>query len=109
MKFALVLAAGLAVAGAAVAQTAAPQAAVPAPPPVAAPAKAAKLSSESTVSQLMADEKAKGVLTKHVPHIVNSPQLPLAMEMTFSSLVQFPEAALTPELIKAIDADLAAL
>jgi hypothetical protein len=104
MKFALALAAGLAVAGAAVAQTA-----VPAPPAVAAAAKPAKLSSESTVSQLMASEKAKAVLTKHVPHIVNSPQLPLAMEMTFSSLIQFPEAALTPELIKAIDADLAKL
>ena len=105
LKLALALAAGLSMSGAAVAQTAAPAA-----PAVAAAAPAAsKLSTQSTVSQLMADEKAKAVLTKHVPQIVNSPQLPLAMEMTFSDLQQFPEAALTPELVKAIDADLAKL
>lgn len=105
-----ILLAGMLAAGSATAQADPHAGHTPAPPPVAAaPAAKAKLTTESTVSALMADEKAKAVLTKHVPHIVSSPQLPLAMEMTFSSLQQFPEAALTPELIKAIETDLAKL
>lgn len=102
----LALVAGLLVASTAAAQTAAP--ATPAAPATAAPA-AGKLSTQSTVAELMGNEKAKAVLTKHVPHIVSSPQLSLAMEMQFAALQNFPEAALTPELIKAIDADLAKL
>jgi hypothetical protein len=95
--------------GAAAAQTA--PASRPTPPPVAAPnpATTAKLSTESLVSELLADAKAKDVLNKHVPHIVSSPQLGLVMGMKFSELQQFPEAALTPEIVTAIDADLAKL
>ena len=102
------LVAGLLATSAAVAQTPAAPAATPAAATPAAPA-AGKLSTQSTVSELLGDEKAKAVLTKHVPQIVSSPQLPLAMEMKFVDLQQFPEAQLTPEIVKAIDADLAKL
>jgi para-nitrobenzyl esterase len=115
LRIASIAFAAAALAGAASAQTPAP-AAAPAhdhAAMMAAQAKpaaaAGKLSTASTVRELMGNPAAKAVLEKHTPAIVASPELELAMDMKFADLQAFPQAQLTPELVAAIDADLGKL
>jgi para-nitrobenzyl esterase len=99
---------GLLAATVAVAQT--PAAPAPETPVHAhAHVHAAKLSVGSTVSDLLASPAAKAVLEKHVPNIVKDERLGMVMGLPFRDLQQFPEAQLTPEIIAAVEADLAKL
>jgi hypothetical protein len=88
---------------------------------VAAPAAAlaqaaapAKLSSDSTVAALLANEKSKAILAKHVPIIVEyADMIPDLDKTTLKVLGQNEQAqsmaGLTPDAMKMIEAELAAL
>jgi hypothetical protein len=108
-------------AGAALAQTPAPAApATPAAPAAAAPAPATvtpavatKPSAKSGLLSLYNDPKAKEVLKKHIPGVVdfldaNGVDM-IPPEMTLADLINIPEAGVTADNITAIDKDLTAL
>lgn len=102
------LAASLA-AGAALAQ---PPAA-PAAPAAAAPAANGKMSAETALLTLYKSDKAKAVLKKHIPQVVdfldsNGTDM-IPPEMKLSDLTSIAEAGVTPETVTAIDKDLSAL
>ena len=102
------------VAGAALAQpAAAPAAPAAAAPAAAAPAAAGKLSAKSSLLAILKDAKAKEVLKKHIPQVVdfvdaNGADM-IPPEMTIADLTQIAEAGVTPEMVTAIDKDLASL
>jgi len=74
--------------------------------PVAFAQEAKYSTTKNTIGELVKNEKTKAVLTKHVPELVANPQLEQGYEMKFPDIVQYvPD--LTPEKLKAIDADLA--
>lgn len=104
----IVIAAALTLTAApALAQTAAS----PAPEKAAAPAK--KLSVDSTVKELLDDARAKAILAKHVPLIVeHAPEYPDIYPMTFRALAAMTEAqtmaGLTPEVFKKIETEISA-
>src|SRR5690349_16258643 len=113
----LALAASL-TAGAALAQpAAAPAPAAPAAAAPAAPAPtpvvAGKPSAKSGLISLLNNPKAKEVLKKHIPQIVefvdaNGTDM-IPPEMTLADLVNIPEAGVSADIITAIDKDLTAL
>lgn len=117
MKFLVALASASALlASAAMAQDVAGPAA-PATP-AAAPAANAKLSAESTLAALMANEAAKAVLAKHIPMVVEFLDSGAGAdfgieEMSLAALSELPEAqdqgGLTAEVMTKITADLSAL
>lgn len=69
---------------------------------------AAKLSSESTMGDLIDNKEAKAVLDKHLPGMSENPQMEQARPMSLKSLQQFAPN-ITDEKLKAIDTDLANL
>ncbi|MFN8375133.1 MAG: beta-glucosidase, partial [Anaerolineae bacterium] len=74
---------------------------------VAAAAKPAlKLSTRSTLQELLNVDSAKAVLAKHLPGMVDHPQLGMAMGLTLEQIAGFVPDMLKPEVLKAIDADL---
>jgi hypothetical protein len=110
-------------AGAALAQTPAPAPAPAAPAAApatatpaaatAAPAMAGKPSAKSGLLDLYKDAKAKEVLKKHIPQVVdfldaNGTDM-IPPEMTLADLVNIPEAGVTADMITTIDKDLTAL
>jgi hypothetical protein len=60
----------------------------------------------STVRQLMADERAKAVIEKHIPGASKHPDLPQAMSMTLRELSYYPQSGLTQDKLRAIEEDL---
>ncbi|HVY87456.1 MAG TPA: hypothetical protein VG942_01215 [Hyphomonadaceae bacterium] len=73
-----------------------------------AAASTAKYSVEKqTIGELVKNEKTKAVLMKHLPELIANPQLEQGYEMKFADIVQYVPDQLTPEKLKAIDADLA--
>ncbi len=70
------------------------------------PAFAAKLSSESTMGDLIDNKEAKAVLDKHLPGMSENPQMEQARPMSLKSLQQFAPN-ITDDKLKAIDTDLA--
>jgi hypothetical protein len=60
----------------------------------------------STVRQLLADERAKAVLEKHLPGASRHPDLPQAMSMTLREVSYYPESGLTQDKLQAINEDL---
>ncbi|MBI1340551.1 hypothetical protein GC169_10150 [bacterium] len=70
----------------------------------------AKYSIETqTIGELVKNPETKAVLEKHIAELVANPQLEQGYEMKFADIVSFVPDVLTPEVLKAIDADLAAL
>lgn len=70
------------------------------------------LSVNSTIKTLLADEKAKEVIEKHLPGATKHPQIGMVYYMTLRSVATYPEArqaGLTKEKLEAIDEDLRAL
>ncbi len=66
----------------------------------------------STIKDLLADERAKAVVEKHVPGASRHPQIYEVYYETLKSVSYYPEAAaagLTREKLEAIDAELKAL
>jgi hypothetical protein len=75
---------------------------------------ARKLSIDSTVKELLDDARTRAILTAHVPLIVeNAPSYPDIYPMTFRDLAAMTEAqtmaGLTPEVLKKIETEIAAL
>jgi len=66
-------------------------------------------SENSRIREILADERARAILDKHLPGASTHPQLDMAMDMTLKEISWYPEAGLTPEMLKAIAEDLAAL
>lgn len=90
-----------AVSGAAYAQTA------PAAPAAAA---SAKLSVDSTVSALVGNAKSRAVLEKHLPIIVEyADMIPEGTTLKQVSEMAEAQGIVTPEIMKAITAELGAL
>ena len=84
--------------------TFAQQPAAPAPAPAAGAAKFS--TATSTIGALMADAAAKAVLDKHLPQLAQAgDQVP--KEVTLKQIQEQAPQFLTPELLAAIDADLA--
>jgi hypothetical protein len=70
------------------------------------------LSTGSTLMSLKADPRAKEIVAKHLPGIWEHPQIAMALGMPLKILAAMPQAAaagIKPEMLKAIDAELAKL
>ena len=72
-------------------------------------AHAAYSTNETDLGTLLDDPAAHAVLEKHIPTIVNNGQISMARSMTLKMLQQYAADALTDDVLKAIDADLAKL
>lgn len=100
MKFAPLAALGLALA------VATPALAQDAP---AAPAPAAAFSIDTPIEALMADERAKAVLVKHLPGIDQHPAYEDFKALSLKTLAPFSQGMISDELLGKIDADLKAI
>lgn len=60
----------------------------------------------SKLGELIANEKARAVLEKHLPGMSTHPQLAMAKGMSLKMIAAFPQAGLSPDKLKAIDEDL---
>ena len=61
---------------------------------------------DSTIDDLLANEKAKAVLEKHVPGLSTHPQLAMALGMSLKEVTAFPEANISSGKLTAIIEDL---
>ena len=66
-------------------------------------------SEKSKMREIIADERAKAILDKHLPGASTHPQLYMAMNMTLKEISWYPEAGLSQEKLKALVEDLGAL
>ena len=66
-------------------------------------------SEQSKMREIIADERAKAILDKHLPGASTHPQLYMAMNMTLKEISWYPEAGLLKEKLQALVEDLAAL
>ncbi|MCD6289425.1 MAG: fibronectin type III-like domain-contianing protein, partial [Anaerolineae bacterium] len=72
-------------------------------------ARERSLSIDTPLGDLLADERVKAVLEKHLGPVLKSPQISGALQFSLRTLAGFVPQILTPELLEAIEADLAAL
>jgi hypothetical protein len=79
--------------------------------PAAAPAAAttAKFSLDTPIEALIADEKAKSVLDTDIPGLSSHPALDQFKAMSLRAVQPFSNGALTDEMLKKVETDLAAL
>ena len=76
-------------------------------PPEAAHGRGDKsLSTGSTLREILDDQAGKGVLEKHLGHLLQAPQLSMAMGFSLNQLAQFVPDVLTPEKLQEINDDL---
>jgi beta-glucosidase len=61
------------------------------------------------LQELLDDEDGKAVLEKHIPEVLEAPQLSLAMGMSLEKIAGFVPQILTPEKLEAINEDLVAV
>ncbi|MBN1890328.1 MAG: glycoside hydrolase family 3 C-terminal domain-containing protein [Thermoflexales bacterium] len=61
-----------------------------------------------TLKALLDDERGQAVLEKHLGALLSHPQIPRAMHYPLAYIARFAPQVLTPEMLAAIDADLAA-
>ncbi|XJJ70587.1 hypothetical protein WBP07_30440 [Novosphingobium sp. BL-8A] len=98
-------------AGAALAVLSAMQPALAAAPsassaPAAAPAYT---TATSSIGDLLDNPATKAILVKHLPDLVNNPQLDMARGMTLKQIQSYSADSVTDEVLARIDADLAKL
>ncbi len=60
----------------------------------------------STVRQVLADERARALLERHVPGASTHPDLDMAMDMSLADAATYPEAGVSREQLEALVADL---
>jgi hypothetical protein len=101
MKFAPLAALGLAIAAVTVPAFAQDNA--------AATTTAAAFTVDTPIEALMADERAKAVVTKHLPGIDQHPSYDQFKAISLKSLAPFSQGMITDELLGKINADLAAI
>jgi len=78
--------------------------------PAAAPACVAeKLSSDSTVADLLDNPAAKEILIKHIPALKDNDQIDQARPMTLRSLQAYAPDTFTDKVFAELDADLATI
>ena len=78
--------------------------------PAAAPACVAeKLSSDSTVAELLDNPMAKDMLIKHIPALKDNDQIDQARPMTLRSLQAYAADTFTDKVFSELDADLATI
>jgi len=100
-------AAALSVLAAAPAFAQAPAAAAPAPAPAAAPAAAGALSVENTpIETIVANPAGKAVLDKDLPGLTTHEAYDQFKAMTLAQVAPMSQGAITPEALKAVQADL---
>lgn len=102
MKFAPIAAFGLALAAVTAPAAALAQAEAPAAP-------AAAFSVDTPIETLMADERAKAVLTKHLPGIDQHPAYDQFKAMSLKALAPFSQGMISDDLLGKINTDLAAI
>jgi len=61
---------------------------------------------DSTINDILANEKAKAVVEKHVPGFTTHPQLAMVKSMSLKGVALFPEANISPDKLAAIIEDL---
>ena len=64
------------------------------------------LSIDSTLGDILADEKGKAVLEKHMPGVSTHPQLAMAKGMTVKAIASMSQGQITQATIDAINEDL---
>ena len=64
------------------------------------------LSIDSTLGDILGDEKAKAVLEKHMPGISTHPQLAMAKGMTLKQIAAMSQGQIGQALLDAINEDL---
>jgi beta-glucosidase len=67
-----------------------------------------RLHSGLTLEALLADERGRAVLQRHLGELLSHPEAEMAMSMTLDQIAAFAGALLPPEKVAAINADLAA-
>jgi para-nitrobenzyl esterase len=87
---------------------ASPLAAQTSQPAPTAPAQSGYSSASTPVGAMLDDPAARAVLDKHIPGLSSSPQIDMARAMTLKQMQQYAPQ-ITDDMLKAIDADLAAL
>ncbi|MCX9146843.1 hypothetical protein [Erythrobacter sp. WG] len=102
MKFAPLAALGLAVAA-----ITAPAAAQDAPAAPTAPASL--FSIETPIEALVADARAKAVLDKYLPGIVQVPQYDMFKALSLKALAPYSQGMISEELLTKINTDLTAI
>ncbi len=79
------------------------------PAPATAAAPAAKFSLDTPIETLIADAKAKAVLDTDIPGLSSHPALDQFKAMSLRAVQPFSQGALTDEMLKKVETDLAAL
>jgi hypothetical protein len=74
-----------------------------------APAPATAFSTDTPIETLMADERAKAVVTKHLPGIDQHPAYEQFKALSLKTLAPFSQGLITEDLLAKIQADLAAI
>jgi beta-glucosidase len=63
----------------------------------------------SKLREIVADERARAVLDKHIPGASTHPQLYMGLDMSLKQISWYAESGLTQEKLQALVEDLAAL
>jgi len=61
---------------------------------------------DSTINDILANEKAKAVVEKHVPGFTTHPQLAMVTSMSLKAVALFPEANISADKLMAVIEDL---
>ena len=64
---------------------------------------------DSTLKDLIADERAVEILRKHLPGHRNDPRVQEVLYYSLRQIATYPEAGISQDKLKAIDEDLKAL
>ena len=64
------------------------------------------LSIDSTLGEILADEKGKAVLEKHLPGVAAMPQIEMAKGYSLKAIAPMSQGQVTDEMLKAIAEDL---
>ncbi|MGC8493319.1 MAG: hypothetical protein ACP5SH_16450 [Syntrophobacteraceae bacterium] len=67
------------------------------------------LTIRSTLSELIADERSKDILSKRMPGLLDDPRIGMAMGMTLDQIAPFSGGKITQQLIDDVAEDLAQL
>jgi hypothetical protein len=63
-------------------------------------------STDSTLGEILDDEKGKAVLEKYMPGVSKDPRVAMGRGMTLKQIATFLPAQITPALLQAVDEDL---
>jgi len=64
---------------------------------------------DSKVGELLDNPQTKAVLDKHMPELATNPQIAMARNFSLKMVAGFSGGKITPDMLSAVNADLAAL